>query len=836
MAVLRSAALLTLVACSGLKADQDPAGPSATSPTTTDEPTSTTPSTAREPFVAAPAALHRLTDPQYRNAAEALVGLRYDGELPIDYSLHGYTNVGAGELSIGPVDLELYEAAAWVLAEAALPDDAALEAFLGAPYHRDVLAAALPDLTLQALRRPATQAELDELLILADSLAPLYGGRVATQGVLATLLQAPEFLFRTEVGTPDPANPGTLRLTDWELASKLSFFLTDAPPDALLLAAAGAGDLTAGDLAAHAERLVATPQARAALSGWFDQTLELDRIDTLAKDATLFPELEALRPDMHAEITELFAATSLDSDGDLRDLLTTNVAYPSPALAAAVYGVTGAGNAITLPADQERGGVLGRAGILAVGAHNTVTSPTHRGKLVRTRLLCGSVPPPPAGVVTELSDATEGSLRDRLEQHATDPLCQGCHEMMDPIGYGLEHFDPIGRYREFDDGYVIDATGEMDGLSFDGGASLGEAIAAHPDFPGCMSAQLYRHAMGHVELETELGAIDAITEAFVDDGHRVSALVRAIVGSEAFLTVADPERMPCTNGEQLPCDTLCGPGTETCSNGTWGACTAPTPAVEDCNGIDDDCDGAVDDFLTQTCTTAWGTGFQTCVAGTWADCEGAGPPVEVCNGLDDDGDTFVDEGLEVAVVSTSPAELTATFAACDPATASWNGPCNAAVNRFCGANACAITGFGPTSIAGDEVVCLDSSEAVVINGSFAALGAIHSGCGEFDTHSGPCNAAISRDCSARGYGSGYGPVENSGDIAVYVCTPNGVTISASYLDLATYEPYCDGFAERVGSYCSAAIHEYCIDQGFETGHGPTENTGDLAVVYCMGAN
>jgi len=832
--------LITLLACTTL-APQGPGdgpGTSDTDATLTDPTSSTTDPTDFEPFAPAPATLHRLTDTQFRNATEDLLGIRYDGDLPVDYSLHGYRSVGAAELGISPVEFEEYEAASWVLAEAAFPDVAAVEAFLGAPYHRDEVAAVLPGILRKAWRRPAEPDELDRLLLLADELEPAHGEVIAMQGLTAALLQAPDFLFRVEVGTADATDPDLRWLDDYELAARLAFFLTDRPPDDELLDAAERGELTSGNgLEEQAERLLATNDARTALSHWFDETLELEKIDELDKDATLYPELADLLPDMHAEISELFEKTAYDADADLTELLTTSTAYASPALAEAIYGVESAGGAFPLPPSQERGGVLGRAGILAVGAHNTVTSPTHRGKLVRTRLLCGSVPPPPPGVVTEISDADEGSLRDKLEQHATDPQCKGCHDMMDPIGFGLERFDPIGRWRADDNGYAIDTTGEVDGLTFDGGTALGEAIAQHPDFPGCMAAQLYRHAVGHAELASELGTLADITDSYVADGRRLSALVRAIVASEAFLVVGEPEVEPCADGATVTCETDCGTGVDTCVNGLWTGCDAPEPELEDCNGLDDDCDGEIDEALTQVCTTSWGTGEQACLNGAWStECIGAEAPLETCNGLDDDGDGYVDEDLQIDVAPVTHADITTAHYACDPAVSAWNGPCNAAVHRLCGDLGCGVTGFGPVNLAGDEVSCLDSSEAEVIGGSFTALSGQHPDCSSTNTHGGPCNAAISRDCASRGLTTGYGPVENSGDTAVYVCTPEADVLNATYTELLTYEPTCDGATERWGWYCSTAIHEWCIDQGYTTGHGPLENSGDLAVVACLGAN
>jgi len=813
-------------------------GAGAPSGSTTDSGASTTAGSTltMADFAPAPAALHRLTEAHYRAATEAVVGLRYEGELPVDYQLHGYAHVGAGELSIGPLDLELYEAAAWELATLSLPDDDSVEALLGCPYDSACLESALGPFLRRAWRRPPTDTEITELLALADSLAPALGERIAVQAVVAAVLQSPDFLFRVEIGVPDPVDPSVRWLDDYELASKLAFFVTGAPPDPALLDAAEAGELTGGGLTDEARRLLALPGARDSLITWFGETLELQDLATLDKDPLLYPELDALEDDLRAEIDELFVTVALDGSGDLRDVFTTDQAFPSPELAELVYGVTTGGGVITLPASQERGGVLGRAGLLALGAHNTVTSPTHRGKLVRTRLLCSSVPPPPPGVVTELSEHDdEATLRERLEQHATDPQCSGCHLMMDPIGYGFEHFDPIGRHRELDNGKPVDATGELDGVAFDGGAELALALVEHPRFAGCMTSQLYRYAMGHAELESEQPAIDLATELFVDSDHQVEALVEAIVGSEAFLTVGAPEVEPCVDGEQRDCSTLCDVGLDVCVDGEWMGCDAPEPTTEDCNGVDDDCDGLVDEDLVRSCTTAWGPGEEVCEAGAWSPCEGE-VPLEVCNGVDDDADGLVDEDLEVGPTPTTYAELTVAHYSCDAAVDSWNGPCNAAVHRHCASLDCSVTGFGPVAADPDGmVVCLDDSEGVVVSTTFTELAGHHPDCSEADTHGGSCNAAISRMCGSMGLTTGYGPVENSGDVAVVVCTPGATVINGSYAVLATYDSVCDGSWERWGPSCARAIHGYCVDEGYESGHGPLENSGDLAVIACLGA-
>jgi hypothetical protein len=315
--------------------------------------------------------------------------------------------------------------------------------------------------------------------------------------------------------------------------------------------------------------------------------------------------------------------------------------------------------------------------------------------------------------------------------------------------------------------------------------------------------------MGHAELATEQIAIDELTTAFVGDDFRLATLVRALVASEAFLTVGTPEAEACTDGSTRACATSCTDGLDVCLDGEWMGCDAPTPRLERCDdGVDDDCDGEID--------------------------EGCEPPPEVCNGVDDDLDGQVDEGLEVATTPVSYADLSVAHPSCDATITSFDGPCNAAVHRLCADTDCAVSGYGPVS-SSPEVVCLDDTEAVVVSSTFTELSAAHPDCHEGATHGGPCNAAISRVCAGMGLSTGYGPVEHSGDVAVVVCTPNATVIEGSYATLSSYHALCDGSWERWGPSCAAAIHGFCIDEGYVSGHGPLENSGDLAVIACLGA-
>ncbi|MEZ4315868.1 MAG: DUF1592 domain-containing protein [Myxococcota bacterium] len=736
------------------------------------------------PFAPAVATMHRLTDLQWRHSVEALTGVEYGGPLPSDYALHGYTRVGASQATVSPLELEQYEFAAWEVAAQAVPDAASAADLVGCdPTETACLRVWASDFGSQAWRRPLVPSEIDRLAWVFDAVEPELGEAVAVQAVVATLLLAPDFTFRVEIGTPHPDQPGVRVFTDWEMASRLAYVLTDRPPDALLAAAAAEGTLTTdAGLREQAERLLSTPQARQVMQDWFAETLDLDKVHSVDKDPLLFPELTTdLRWGMELEIRQLFDWVVFEERLPYNTLLTTNTTFADRDLAA-LYGMhfSNAGvQQVNLAEGQERGGLLGRAAILAIHAHNTQTSPTHRGKFVRTRLLCQSIPPPPPGVVTELAPPTEGgTLRDRLEQHAIDPQCSGCHQIMDPIGFGMEAFDPIGRRRELDNGLPVDATGVLDGKSFDGARELGQIVAEHPELPVCTALSLYRFANGQAETEAELPLVDRLAADFVSTGQLLDELVLDLVLSEGFRTARLPEGAPDVPPADLPFE-------------------PPTPL----------------------------------------DPPEEPDPFEVCNGLDDDANGLVDDGLEVSVTTLTATELQALgHPDCNASFDPMSPACFAANHRYCAATDCAATGYGPVDETGlgFDVVCLDATEATVVNTTFTELSTHHDQCNASQRLGPACNAAISRFCASQGLVSGYGPVENSGDTAVVTCTPGATTYQASYTEMSAHAALCDGSTERWGESCNRAAHRWCAANGHESGFGPLENSGDLFVVACVG--
>ena len=283
------------------------------------------------------------------------------------------------------------------------------------------------------------------------------------------------------------------------------------------------------------------------------------------------------------------------------------------------------------------------------------------------------------------------------------------------------------------------------------------------------------------------------------------------------------------------CSTACGAGMETCNAGSWIGCTAPRPLSESCNGADDDCDGSPDDGLSRSCSTACGSGTETCSAGSWVSCTAPAPMSETCNGADDDCNGTTDDGFRVRTESTTYTTLSGRHSVCNGSGQRIGPDCNAAIHRHCGASACNSSGFGPVENSGDtaHVTCVAGTTRGV---TFATLASHHGVCDGSAERMGPnCNAAIHRYCASQGFESGYGPVESSGSNADVTCLPSSIasTRMTSYSALSSHHAPCDGSAERWGANCNAAIHRWCTSQGFESGFGPVENSGDTAYVTCV---
>lgn len=500
----------------------------------------------RGPDKPLPVMLRRLTHSQYNNTVAELLGdrTRPANSFPAEDVVHGFTNQADGQ-NISPLMAEDYARAAAKLARNAarsgtlsklIPCEST-EPGCGAKFVRTF--------GEKAFRRPLTDRE-------TASFEKLLGNGFDAQAVVEAMLQSPAFLFHTGRGS-------------YSAASRLSYLLWDGPPDARLRQAASAGSLTSkAQIEAEARRLMQDQRARAALTQFLAEWLRFDRVKGALRERKLFPEFgPELIQSMLEETSQLFSYLVWEQRSFL-EFFTAPYSFLNLPLAQ-LYDVPAPDKDFALtkfPNGTKRAGILGHASFLTLTSKPAETAPTERGLFIREHFLCQVVPPPPPGVSTTLPVLAEEkplTNRQRLAVHLSDASCASCHRLVDPIGFGFEQFDAIGRYREKQVALVypaidtnkknvrregtpmalpVDTTATILGIpnsDFSNPAEAGRILAATPACHRCVVKQFFRYALGRAETEADRPHLDEAYDRFVKSGFRFQELVLAIVTSRPFL-------------------------------------------------------------------------------------------------------------------------------------------------------------------------------------------------------------------------------------------------------------------------------------------------------------
>ena len=413
----------------------------------------------------------------------------------------------------------------------------------------------------RAFRRPLRDEELKRYANVFNEQARVSkrfneGARV----VVEAMLQSPNFLFHVEAG-PDGKS------TDYDVASRLSYLLWNTMPDDALFAAAEKGELrTAQGRERAARRMIEnTPRTRQALDQFFDEWLRFDRVVNAVKARNRFPDFTPELAAAMAEETRTLLHHLVTTDRNFMEALTADYSFLTSELAS-LYGVPapdGQFEMVKFPEGSKRAGLLGQGTFLASTAGPTDTSPTARGIFVRERLLCQHVPPPPPGVITTLPDPLVDQppkgRRQLMNEHVENPSCASCHRLMDPIGFGFEHFDAVGAWRDKEMIPVprrggggggggrggpppvpvdINAQGEIAGLpnsTFSGAKELGAILAQSPVCQECVVRQMFRYSYGRMETAADEKTIDELFAGFKGSGFRFKNLLVGLVQSPEFL-------------------------------------------------------------------------------------------------------------------------------------------------------------------------------------------------------------------------------------------------------------------------------------------------------------
>lgn len=506
----------------------------------------------------------RLSHRQWENTVRDLLRFEEAGALVANFPVQarggGYLfDNPAQALSVDQAQLGAYAAAAAELARSTTQEPERLAgllrdaAFGDTGGDADRARAFVEHFGMRAFRRPLEPLEVDAYVALWQQGLTLYddpsGFEAGVRLVLETMLQSPHFLYRVE--SSQIAQAGEVALSSWELAQRLSYFLTNTMPDeALFEAAASDALLDPESLRAHAERLLQTPKARVAASRFHEQLLDLEEYLELAPGRQQFP-------DAPSNLGQLAHDSALAFVGDLvfdrregfRELMTSSVGFVNRDLAS-VYGVSGVSGlelqSVELPA-AERSGILTQVGFLGANATSLNPDPIHRGVFVAERVLCRTIAAPPDNV-TPPPPTGEGTNRQVVEEHTESlPGCRACHVgLINPYGFVFENYDAVGAYRTVDNGLPVDADVSvvLDGAASEvsGAVEFTRALAASREAHSCFAGHLVEYAFGRVLAEEDAGLVQSLTEASLADAPIADLMLR-IAQSVAF-TRRSAEELP----------------------------------------------------------------------------------------------------------------------------------------------------------------------------------------------------------------------------------------------------------------------------------------------------
>jgi hypothetical protein len=504
------------------------------------------------------APLRRLTRFEYNNTVRDLFGDTTSPAtaLPSEESGNGFGN-DADALSVSSLLVQQYSTVAEGVSErASTPENLArwspcalsVTEATELSCAREILATLVPAM----YRRPVDAAEIDELEVLRASMrgTSTFEGSIA--GVIEALLQSPDFLYRPEFGVPDPARAHLRLPTGYEMASRLSYFLWATTPDEVLIAAAAAGELdTREGIRTHAARMLDDERSRPVIELFFDFLLNIatvaaaERSDELYPDFT--PQIGAL---MRTETQRFLEHVIFEGDGDWPTALTAPYSFMNEPLARfyGIEGVTGDEfRRVDLDTAQRRG-ILTQGAFLVGSTHSNMTSPVKRGGFIVRELLCREIPLPTGDILEQVTppDPYSGATaRDRYSAHSEDPVCATCHQNMDPMGFALENFDAIGRWRDTENDVVIDASGSVPGsdMVVDGPTSLVQALAATEASNACFATHWMSFAYGRTVGGRNDDVLQETVDAeFADSGYDIRELILAVTQTDNFLALpAEPE-------------------------------------------------------------------------------------------------------------------------------------------------------------------------------------------------------------------------------------------------------------------------------------------------------
>jgi hypothetical protein len=505
-----------------------------------------------EPFAMS---VRRITESQYRHIVEDTFGpgLAINARFEPELREEGLQAIGNAQLSLTSSGFEQYFSLASALATQIVDEKTRDQRLACRPADPKAADAACTRQVVarygQGLfRRPLTEDEIANRVAIAEAGTKGSGGYYeGLRLALTSLLVDPEFLFRVEAAEPDPARRGQYRLDAYAKASRLSFLLWNAGPDAELLGAAQTGDLHKPAVQkAQIERLLASPRVRDGARAFFTDMLQFEHFENMTKDNATYPKYSQKVADSAREQTvRTLLDLLVDQNRDYREVFTSNETFINRELAA-VYKVPYRSRQdwtkYTFPEDSGRSGILTQVTFLSLFSHPAASSPTRRGAKLHEIFMCQPIPEPPADVDFSAVQALEkGTVRERLVDHMNNEGCASCHQLTDPLGLALEHFDGLGQRRTLENGALIDVSVELDGAKAMGAQGVGKALSKNPDIPACLVRNVYAYGVGHVPDEADRQFLEAQEKQFAKAGYRFRPLLASIASSPGFFRVEQPE-------------------------------------------------------------------------------------------------------------------------------------------------------------------------------------------------------------------------------------------------------------------------------------------------------
>ena len=505
-----------------------------------------------------PTTFRRLNAEQYARSIEDIFGegIKIPGRFEPPLRDEGLLAIGDAKVIVTPSGIEQYELkareiASQVMSEERRKNTLPCEPQSATAYDEACARQFVAKYGRLLFRRPMSDKETTSVLnttrVAANQAASFYKG---LEFGLAQLLMSPAFIFRVEASEPDPDRGGAQRLDGYSLASRLSFLLWDAPPDAQLLDAAASDALfRKKDREREIDRMLASPKFEQGVRAYFSDMFGYEQFDSLSKDQGIFPKYASqLAKDAREQSLRTIVDLLVSNNGDYRDLFTTKKTFLNRNLGA-LYKVPVAEAGVdgwapyTFGADDNRQGLLTLVGFLMLDpTHEGRSSPTIRGKTIRELFLCQKVPTPPPNVnfavVQDTSNPLYKTARARLTAHRENPTCAGCHALTDPTGLSLENYDAVGAYRAAENGVSIDVSGTFEGKAYTGAIGLQQTLRDSPSLPSCLVRRVYEYGVGRSVTTSDHAWLDYADQRFAHDGFGLRGLIRTIAGSEAFQAVS----------------------------------------------------------------------------------------------------------------------------------------------------------------------------------------------------------------------------------------------------------------------------------------------------------